>query len=168
MHATVCDKMGWSWPHDGPAGVQMMAKDDRVTALHLTGSTATYNAITWGHPEGPAKSSGRLVTKPFSAELGCVTPYIVVPSKAKWTDAELHYQAMSAVVGMLNNSGHNCNATEVIVTARNWPQRDAFLQAVRTLLNSCQQRWLWYPGAAVRFAQSLFHVWTGWLCVLRM
>lgn len=125
----------------------MIIGDERVTALHMTGSMTTYNAIVWGL-EGPS-SGTRLVTKPFEAELGCVTPYIVVPSTQKWSQQELAYQAMSAVASMVLNSGHNCNGTEVIVTARGWKQRDAFLAAVRHYLAQSYQRWTWYPGSQV-------------------
>jgi acyl-CoA reductase-like NAD-dependent aldehyde dehydrogenase len=132
-------------PH--AAAVQVLIHDERVTALHMTGSTATYNMIVWGNA-GPAGGK-RLVTKPFEAELGCITPYIVVPSRAQWTMAELDYQAMSACISTVANSGHNCNGTEVIITAKGWPQRELFLLAVHKHLSSCQQRYAWYPGSQV-------------------
>jgi acyl-CoA reductase-like NAD-dependent aldehyde dehydrogenase len=48
--------------------VQRLVHDSRVAAVHMTGSTATYNAIVWGQSQ---PGSGRqLVTKPFEAELG--------------------------------------------------------------------------------------------------
>lgn len=124
--------------------------DSRVTRFHMTGSTSTYNAIVWGDPNGPAPGKTRLVTKPFEAELGCVTPYIVIPTSTPWTAAELRYQAMTACMSMITNSGHNCNGTEIIVTAKHWPQREAFLNAVRAYLQETSQRYIWYPGSAVR------------------
>ena len=144
---------------------QAIIHDARVTHLHMTGSTATYNAIVWG-PGGPAGGQ-RQVSKPFTAELGCVTPYIIVPSAKPWSQRELEYQAAAAVSGLWLNSGHNCNGTEVLVTAADWPQRGAFVAAVRALLDRSYQRFAWYPGskvgacAAVWFADvpSLFEVW---------
>lgn len=124
-----------------------MVNDTRVTAVHMTGSEATYNRIMWG---AASPSAGkRLLDKPFTAELGCITPFVVVPSAAPWTQAELEYHAMHACQGMLMNGGHNCNGTEVIVTAKGWPQRVAFVQAVRDFLDACPQRWVWYPGSKV-------------------
>ena len=114
----------------------------------MTGSTATYNAIVWG-PDGPTSGKAPLVTKPFTAELGCVTPYIVIPTSTPWTAAELRYQAQNACMSMIANSGHNCNGTEIIVTAKHWPQRDAFVAAVREYLQETSQRYIWYPGSAV-------------------
>lgn len=49
--------------------VQALVSDERVAVLHMTGSTATYNAIVWGNPKGPT-GGPRLVSKPFEAELG--------------------------------------------------------------------------------------------------
>lgn len=114
----------------------------------MTGSTATYNAIVWG-PDGPAQSKERIVRKPFGAELGCVTPYIVVPSKQHWSAEEMDYQAMVACASIALNSGHNCNGTEIIVTAKGWPQRQEFLDAVTRFLQGTYQRYIWYPGSQV-------------------
>jgi acyl-CoA reductase-like NAD-dependent aldehyde dehydrogenase len=117
----------------------------------MTGSTATYNAIVWGC-DNPAQGKARLMSKPFTAELGCVTPYIVVPSEEPWSAEELAYQAMIACTSVVLNSGHNCNATEVIVTAKGWPQREQFLEAVKRFLDGTYQRYIWYPGSQVLYA----------------
>jgi aldehyde dehydrogenase (NAD(P)+) len=79
-----------------------------------------------------------------------VTPYVIVPSKASWSRADLLYHARMAVVSSVLNTGHNCNATEVLVTAKGWPQREEFMMAVRHVLDSLSQRWPWYPGTQVR------------------
>lgn len=50
--------------------LQALVHDKRVEALHMTGSTATYNAIVWSNPSGP-DGAPQVVTKPFEAELGC-------------------------------------------------------------------------------------------------
>jgi len=127
--------------------MQKLVVDDRVTAVHMTGSTATYNAIVWG-PGGPGGGK-QLVTKPFEAELGCVTPYIIVPSKKRWSTAELRYHAQMAISSKVMNSGHNCHSTELIVTCASWPQRQEFVDALKWALDSISQRWPWYPGSQV-------------------
>lgn len=127
---------------------QKLIADERVTALHMTGSTATYNAIVWG-PGGPGSGPQR-VTKPFEAELGCVTPYVVVPGAKRWSAAELQYHARMAVSSTVLNAGHNCNATEIIVTCAAWPQRGEFVEALKAALDETRQRWPWYPGSQVR------------------
>eukprot|EP00892_Ulva_mutabilis_P004703 jgi/Ulvmu1/2604/UM014_0055.1 len=127
---------------------QKLVHDDRITALHMTGSTATFNAIVWG-AAGPAGGE-KLVTKPFEAELGCVTPYIIVPSEKRWSAAELRYHAEMAVASKVVNAGHTCMAVELIVTCASWPQRQEFMEALKEVLDSTAQRWPWYPGSQDR------------------
>lgn len=86
----------------------------------------------------------------------CVTPHIVVPSAKKWSQADLEYHAKVAVASCVLNSGHNCLSTELIVTAKGWPQREEFLEALRKVLNGMSQRWPWYPGSMVRIHTLLF------------
>ncbi len=69
------------------------------------------------------------LTKPVAAELGCVTPCLVVPGG--WTQRDLEYHADNIVSAKSHNAGHNCLAAEVIITAKDWPQREAFLDALR-------------------------------------
>ena len=68
-------------------------------------------------------------SKHVTAELGCVTPYIVVPGK--WTHADLVYYANEVVAGLVNNAGHNCTKVEVLVTDGAWPQRKEFVDLLR-------------------------------------
>src|SRR4029079_19159198 len=72
-----------------------LANHPKIDTLHVTGSDRTYDAIVWGpDPEEQKrrKAAGTPInTRPFSAELGCVTPCLVVPGE--WSDADLEYQA---------------------------------------------------------------------------
>ncbi len=65
----------------------------------------------------------------MTAELGCVTPYIVCPGQ--WSQADLDYHAGTVVAGMTHNAGHNCLKAEVLLLDKDWPQREAFLTALR-------------------------------------
>jgi acyl-CoA reductase-like NAD-dependent aldehyde dehydrogenase len=69
------------------------------------------------------------VTKPVTAELGCVTPYIVVPGR--WSQRDLDYYAEEVVASLVNNAGHNCLKVEVVVTDADWELRDQFVDAIR-------------------------------------
>ena len=69
------------------------------------------------------------LAKRMDAELGCVTPYIVVPGA--WTAADMEYYADEVVAGLVNNAGHNCTKAELLVTSAEWPLRDALVAAVR-------------------------------------
>ena len=68
-------------------------------------------------------------SREVTAELGCVTPYIVCPGQ--WSQADLNYHAGTVVAGMTHNAGHNCLKAEVLLLDKDWPQREAFLTALR-------------------------------------
>ncbi|HXT51624.1 MAG TPA: aldehyde dehydrogenase family protein [Thermoanaerobaculia bacterium] len=127
-----------------------------VDSIHITGSDKTYDAIVFGTgPEGAyRKEEGKpRLEKPVSAELGNVSPVIVVPGS--WSDADLAYQAENVATMLANNAGFNCNAARVLVLHRGWSQREAFLAAVRDVLQRVPPRKAYYPGAADRFASFL-------------
>lgn len=71
--------------------------------------------------------------KPVDAELGCVTPYIVVPGA--WTPADIEYYADEIVAGLVHNAGHNCTKAELLVTDADWPLCDALIDALRCALH---------------------------------
>ena len=79
----------------------------------------------------PLQAAGKAppCSKHVTAELGCVTPYIIVPGK--WSHADMEYQANEIVAGLINNSGHNCTKVEVLVTDAKWDQREAFIEVLR-------------------------------------
>jgi acyl-CoA reductase-like NAD-dependent aldehyde dehydrogenase len=126
--------------------------DERVAAVHVTGSHHTYDAIVWGTGEEAARrraAGTRLVEKPVTAELGCVSPVLVVPER--WDRADLRAQARSIAGMVANNGSFNCNAAKLIVTSRHWPQRGAFLAELRAALAATPLRPAWYPGAEQRW-----------------
>jgi acyl-CoA reductase-like NAD-dependent aldehyde dehydrogenase len=127
-----------------------------IDTIHLTGSDKTYEAVVFGPGEtGRAnKAAGRRVTdKPVSAELGCVTPLVVVPGA--WSNRELRYHARQVASSLVYNAGFNCISTRLVVTHAGWPQRDAFLEAVRAVLRACPDRLPFYPGACARYQDVL-------------
>ncbi|KAG1651978.1 hypothetical protein FOA52_009372 [Chlamydomonas sp. UWO 241] len=124
-----------------------------IHSVHLTGSEATFNAIVWGSPT--AKRTGApKCTKQITAELGCVTPCVVVPPPAgsPWTKEEIQHNVSQVVAGLLQNCGHNCVSLEVLITSADWPQRADFIGALKERLASMPQRRAWYPGTAPKLA----------------
>ncbi|HJN72556.1 MAG TPA: aldehyde dehydrogenase family protein [Myxococcota bacterium] len=125
-----------------------------VETLHVTGSDRTYDAIVWGpDPEEAQRRKDAdepVNTRPFSAELGCVTPVLVVPGP--WSDADLEFQAKSVAGMVTQNGSFNCNAAKVVVLARGWDKRESFLQHLRTALSESPPRKAYYPGAAQRYS----------------
>ena len=129
--------------------------DDRVDDVHITGSDKTHNSIVWGPPGEDRvrrqQTKQPLLQKPITSELGNVTPWIVVPGQ--YSRGTLRSQVGNIVSSMTNNAAFNCVATRVIVTWKQWPQRDQFLRLIESGLAGCPQRKAYYPGAVERYGQ---------------
>lgn len=119
-----------------------------VCSIHLTGSAATYDAIVW---QGKPKKGAPPCAKHVGAELGCVTPYIVVPGP--WTEADLDYHADNLAAGKTHNAGHNCLAAELVVTDAEWELRDSFMAALRRKLDAAARRVAYYPHSDAKFRE---------------
>jgi acyl-CoA reductase-like NAD-dependent aldehyde dehydrogenase len=134
-----------------------LASHPEVDTLHVTGSDRTYDAIVWGSSPDEQKqrkaANTPINTRPFTAELGCVTPCIVVPGE--WSESDLMYQARNVASMVASNASFNCNAAKVLVVAKGWPQRAAFLAAVRKSLAAMQKRKAYYPGAESRYRKFI-------------
>jgi aldehyde dehydrogenase (NAD(P)+) len=124
-----------------------------VDEIHITGSDRTYEQIVWGAagPEREArKARGQpLITKPVTAELGNVSPVLVVPGT--YPAKALRYQGADIASAMTCNASFNCNATKMVVTGRGWPQRAEFLADLEQSLSQTSLRQAYYPGAQERW-----------------
>jgi acyl-CoA reductase-like NAD-dependent aldehyde dehydrogenase len=138
----------------------------KLAHVHITGSAATFNAITWGPSTAePVEASGTaagkrrrrenrpLLKKPITAELGGVSPIIVVPGR--WTEADLAFQAEHIATMRLQNCGHNCIAGQVVILSSDWDQADAFRAALRRAYAMSPERALWYPGSDDRMQRAM-------------
>jgi hypothetical protein len=114
----------------------------RVSHVHLTGSARTERAIREAVPH-----------KTVTAELGCVTPVIVVPGE--WKETELLFQARCVAAMLTSNGGFSCNAAQVLVTCARWPQREQFLAFLRQALEKAPCRAAFYSDAPQRHAAWL-------------
>ncbi|WP_081996935.1 aldehyde dehydrogenase family protein [Microbacterium sp. ZOR0019] len=140
----------------GPAVGAFLTDHPGLAHVHITGSAATFDTIVWG----PSKGEGAAATKrrrrenrprlkkPITAELGGVSPIIVVPGA--WTEADLTYHAEHIATMRLQNSGHNCIAGQVVIMSSEWDQADAFRAALRRAYANAPERPTWYPGSASR------------------
>ncbi|RLK52388.1 aldehyde dehydrogenase family protein [Microbacterium telephonicum] len=111
-----------------------------VAHVHVTGSEATFRAITPG------------LHVPITAELGGVSPIIVVPGD--WTAADLRFQAEHVVTMRLHNGGHNCIAGQVVLLSEDWPRRAEFLAELRAAYDRAPARPVWYPGGEAKLAAA--------------
>jgi len=127
-----------------------------VEEIHMTGSSRTYQTILFGNGSEAAERQRQdrpLLNKPFTGELGGVTPTIIVPGK--WSKADLRFHAENVVTMKLYNAGFNCVSTQVLVLPEKWEQRAEFLDAIRTLMRELPARKSYYPGAAERQQQAV-------------
>lgn len=132
-----------------------LAYDERITAVHMTGSERTHDAIVWGTGEegAAARAAGEpRLSKPMTSELGGVSPTIVVPGR--WSEADLRFQAQHVATQRLHNAGANCVATQMLIVSSDWDQKDAFLKWVRAAMDTAPQRPTWYPGGPDRVADA--------------
>ncbi len=132
---------------------EYLAHHPGIDEIHLTGSDKTFDLLVWGSPGADRearKAQGRpLLEKPITAELGSVSPVIVVPGP--YTEKELRYQAEDVASGLIFNASFNCNAPKVLVTPKGWAQREAFLRGVERALSHTPARKAYYPGAQDRW-----------------
>lgn len=128
-----------------------LAHHPGISAVHMTGSEATHNAIVWGtgdEAEAARRAGPPRLRKPITSELGGVSPVIIVPGE--WSQADLKFQAEHVATQRLHNSGHNCVASQIVIISSDWAQKDAFLSALRQALAAAPPRPAWYPGSARR------------------
>lgn len=123
-----------------------------VDAVHLTGSDKTYEAIVFGPGEEGQrrKADGKpILDKEVTAELGNVSPVIVVPGP--WSDADLAFHGDNIASMLTNNAGFNCVAARILVQHRAWARRTDLLHALRDSLRRAEARHPYYPGAVERW-----------------
>jgi hypothetical protein len=139
--------------YGGAAEGQFLVEHEAVDDVHITGSDRTHDLLVWG-PPGPdrdrrlAENAPRL-EKPISSELGNVSPVAIVPYT--YSDEELWFQARSVASMVVNNGSFNCNAAKMLITSKQWAQREAFVRLVGRALSQVPTRRAYYPGAFERY-----------------
>ncbi|MGW2446231.1 aldehyde dehydrogenase family protein [Streptomyces sp. NPDC001494] len=145
---------GWlRFVDGGPAEGAYLTTHDGVDSIHVTGSDRTHDAIVWGtdeQAEQRRRADVPLIDKPFTSELGGVSPCIVVPGE--WSAADFRFQAEHIVTSKMNNSGHNCIASQILVLPRSWDGTERLLEQIRRVLRALPARTDYYPGADQRLA----------------
>ncbi len=127
-----------------------------VDEVFITGSDKTFDAIVFGPGEEGARRKADhqpLLNKPVTGELGNVTPAIIVPGA--WSQENLDYQAENLASWLVSNASSACNTPRVIVLHAEWPQRAAFLDALRRIYAQTPVRCAFYPGSHQRYGAFL-------------
>jgi acyl-CoA reductase-like NAD-dependent aldehyde dehydrogenase len=135
--------------YGGPEEGRYLAHHPSVDEVHMTGSDRTYEAVVFGPGEEGAqrKAEGRpILDKPVDGELGCITPWIVVPGD--WSREEVVEQSAKMAFWMMRNEGYLCFAPRVLVLWDRWPLREAFVEGLVDALSQIEPIRAWYPGSA--------------------
>ena len=139
--------------YGGAAEGAYLVRHEAIDEIHLTGSDATYDELVWG-PAGPEREERKarnapMLAKPITAELGCVSPVLVVPGP--YSPAQLAFQAEGIAGAVTSNASFLCNAAKVIVSPRGWKHRRELLAGLEGVLGQTAVRDAYYPGAAERW-----------------
>lgn len=123
-----------------------------VDTIHITGSGKTFDAIVFGPGEEGQQRKKRqepILQKPITAELGDVSPVIVVPGP--WNLTDVHYQAHHLAALLASNGGFTCATPRLIVQHAQWSYRWTLLEALERALAQVPTRVAYYPGAKERW-----------------
>lgn len=125
----------------------------KIDEVHLTGSDKTYEQIVWGN-NGPEADERRalnrpLLHKPITAELGNVSPIIIVPGP--YTDKEIRFQAEQIATAFTMNASFMCCAAKVLVMPKGWDGAARFIKALQEVCAEIPPRSAYYPGAEDRW-----------------
>ena len=125
---------------------QALTAVEGLHSIYFTGSTGVAHAI-----QDAAKA-------PLVSECGGNNPCIVVPGSRTWTPKEIQHHAVQLVsIGKLNG-GAVCGRLQTIVTSKNWPQREEFLDAVRkAIVEDTFAVATYYPNVGETKAKFLEH-----------
>ena len=107
-----------------------------ISKIYFTGGTSTAQAIM------------KATDTPLISECGGNNPLIVVPGDRPWTAKEIEHQAIQVATVAKLNGGAVCGRPQTIVTAAEWSQRRAFLDALRKAISEdTPAAGTYYPGS---------------------
>lgn len=131
----------------GVAETQRILSNPLCGHVHMTGGYATSKAIKKVLQSSyPDKTSGEIDAM-VTSELGCASPFILLPSKeAKFEKKELVHCAQLLVGGKKFNGGHNCLSPQVLIVPKHWDQKEKFLELVKDELIAQPSQKVYYPG----------------------
>lgn len=127
---------------------QYLCHHPLADTVHMTGSDRSFESIVFGPgEEGEKRKKARdpLFTKPFSAELGNISPVIVVPGP--WTKKDIKNQAAKIGSWLYPNSGYNCLAPRMIIQMKDWEHRESLNKEIAVFLDKMGTTKAYYPGS---------------------
>ena len=142
---------------------QALIYSQMTDAVHLTGGTNTHDAIVWGtkDPETCRANNEPVLKAQMFAELGAVTPYIVVPSESlttEWTTDMIDMYASMCAFAVADNCSCNCLACKVLVLpgdAKFETFTTEFISKFKAKLEQTKLEPAYYPGIKDRYNKWL-------------
>ncbi|MFQ5943696.1 MAG: aldehyde dehydrogenase family protein [Anaerolineales bacterium] len=135
--------------YGGASEGSYLADHELVDEIQLTGSDKTFEAILFGNGEERLKRMKRReprLAKRVEAELGSVSPVIVVPGP--WSEGDLEYQATQLATWLIFNSGYYCLTPRVLIQHKGWSHRQSLIAHLGDVFSSVETRKAWYPGTS--------------------
>ena len=129
-----------------------LCQHEYIDHIHITGGAKTFESIVFGAGSDGQERKNRgepKLDKSVTAELGCVTPTIVVPGP--WSKADIKYQAENIATQKLHNGSFNCIASQILVLPEMWDTTEDLLAEVKTTISTVTPREPYYPGAHDRY-----------------
>jgi hypothetical protein len=114
----------------------------------MTGSSRTFESIVFGPgADGQRRKQARqpIFTKPFTAELGNISPIIVVPGP--WTDKDIQNWSVRFGSWLSANGAYTCSTPRMLIQMENWDRRDKLNQEIIDFLAGMKTRKAYYPGS---------------------
>ena len=109
---------------------------DGLDKIYFTGSTAV------------AKAIDSAASAPLISECGGNNPCIVVPGDLPWSKKEIEHQAIQIATISKLNGGAVCGRLQTIVVAKEWNQRQEFINALKKALEEqTPAMGTYYPGS---------------------
>jgi hypothetical protein len=127
-----------------------------VDDIHMTGSDKTFEAIVYGRGEEGAnnkKMKQPLNSKPVTAELGNVTPVIVVPGN--WKESDFDYQAENILTMLAGLNGYACCAARVLILPKFWSGSEKLIAKLEEKMDKAKPAVNYYPGTAETVSDAL-------------
>lgn len=104
--------------------------------IYFTGSTAV------------AKAIGSAASAPLISECGGNNPCIIVPGDRPWTKKEIEHQAIQVTTISKLNGGAVCGRIQTLVVAKDWAQRQEFMDALQKAIEEqTPAMGTYYPGS---------------------
>ena len=112
-----------------------------------------FHSTSWGPKNEQEKRKQerkpKLANAEMTSELGCITPWIVVP--ANYTQKQLVHHVQILMSGVHGNASANCLAPKVVILDENWAQKDEFIRCFREEWESAVLPVAYYPGSRQRW-----------------